>query len=105
MLKAGRLLAFLGGVFLAGGAFVAPGLAQSKALAMFDGLQKGEWTLRFRDGSAARKICLRSGDELIQLQHDERNCSRFVVEDTAGRVTVQYTCRGNGYGHDSWKRD
>ena len=68
-----------------------PGVAQTKALAMLDGLSKGEWTVRVRDGSQPRKICVRTGEELIQLLHDEQNCSRFVVEDSAQSVTVQYT--------------
>lgn len=105
MLRVGKLLAFLGGISLAAGTIVAPGLAQTNELVIFDGLQKGEWTLRFRDGSDVRKICLRSGEELIQLQHNDRNCSRFVVENSAGKATVQYTCRGNGYGRTSVRRE
>lgn len=72
---------------------------------MLDGLSKGEWTVRARDGSEPRKLCLRNGDELIQLLHDERNCSRFIVEDRSDSVTVQYTCRGNGYGRTSIRRE
>ena len=45
-----------------------------------------------------RKICVRTGAELIQLRHREAGCNQFVVEDGAARVTVQYTCPGNGYG-------
>ncbi len=82
-----------------------PGEAQSNALAMLSGLSKGEWTIRFRDGAPSRKICVRNGDELIQLQHSDRNCSRFVVEDSAAQVTVQYTCRGNGYGRTNIRRE
>jgi hypothetical protein len=65
---------------------------------MLDSLTKGEWTLKPRDGSAERKVCVRTGEELIQLRHEDRNCSRFVVEDQPAKVTVQYTCPGNGYG-------
>lgn len=72
---------------------------------MLDDLSKGEWTLRYRDGSSIRKVCLRKGDELIQLQHSDANCSRFVVDDKANSVTVQYTCRGNGYGRTSIRRE
>ncbi len=28
-----------------------------------------------------------------------------MVEDAPGRVTVQYTCRGNGYGRTSIRRE
>lgn len=93
------------GVLIAGTILSVPGLAQTKPLTMLEGLAKGEWTLRFRDGSEPRRVCIRAGDELIQLQHNERNCSRFIVEDKPGAVTVQYTCRGNGYGRTSIRRE
>ncbi len=84
---------------------VVPAGAQSDGLAMLGNLAKGEWTIRYRDGSPERKICVRSGLELIQLRHSDRNCSRFVVEDEASRVTVQYTCPGNGYGRTNIRRE
>ena len=80
-----------------------PAVAQS-SLAMLSKLDKGAWELRFRDGSAPRKICVRDGRELVQLRH-RGNCNRFVVEDGAEVVTVQYTCRGNGYGRTSIRRE
>lgn len=77
---------------------LAPAAAQAPSLAMLDDLQRGQWEVRFRDGSPAKKICLRTGGELLQLRHGGRGCSRYVVEDTAHKVTVQYTCPGSGYG-------
>ncbi|MGB3808208.1 MAG: hypothetical protein WA936_13490 [Erythrobacter sp.] len=82
-----------------------PVVAQSADLPMLSQLAGGEWTVRFRDGSASRKICVRSGAELIQLRHRGSGCSRFVVENEANRVTVQYTCPGNGYGRTSVRRE
>lgn len=82
-----------------------PVLAQGAGLAMLGTLTKGEWTIKQRGGAADRKICLKSGTELIQLMHRESGCSRFVVEDGAARVTVQYTCPGNGYGRTSIRRE
>ncbi len=84
---------------------LAPAAAQVPALAMLDRLAVGEWEVRFRDGSDPRRLCLRSGRELIQVRHTERGCSRFVVEDGADEVTVQYTCKGNGYGRTSIRRE
>ena len=85
---------------LAGGA----ALAQS-SLAMLDSLDKGGWELRYRDGSSTRNVCVRSGREFIQLRHSESGCNRFVVEDGKDEVTVQYTCRGNGYGRTSIRKE
>lgn len=82
-----------------------PAAAQSDSLAMLGGLTKGEWTINHRDGSADRKICVETGRELIQLRHVESDCSRFVVEDGANKVTVQYTCPGNGYGRTNIRKE
>jgi hypothetical protein len=83
----------------------APLLAQGNGLAMLGTLTKGEWTIKHRDGTPDRKICVRSGQELIQLRHREAGCNKFVVEDGAAKVTVQYTCPGNGYGRTSIRRE
>ena len=82
-----------------------PVLAQGNGLAMLGTLSRGEWTIRQRGTAPSRKICVKSGAELIQLMHREAGCSQFVVEDAAARVTVQYTCPGNGYGRTSIRRE
>jgi hypothetical protein len=105
-MHSGRSALVLAG--LAGGAalFLAvPVLAQGDGLAMLGTLSKGEWTIKQRGVAADRKVCVRSGTELIQIVHRENGCSRFVVEDSAARVTVQYTCPGNGYGRTSIRRE
>jgi hypothetical protein len=68
-----------------------PVVAQGNGLAMLEALNKGEWTIKQRGGAPDRKICVKSGAELIQLMHRESGCNQFVVEDGAARVTVQYT--------------
>jgi hypothetical protein len=84
---------------------LAPAAAQAPGLAMLDKLDRGEWEVRFRDGSGSKRLCLKSGRELIQLRHGPPPCSRYVVEDNADIVTVQYTCKGNGYGRTSIRRE
>lgn len=85
--------------------FALPASAQSDSLSMLEGLTKGEWTIKHRDGSADKRICVKTGRELIQLRHDDPGCSRFVVEDGASKVTVQYTCPGNGYGRTNIRKE
>lgn len=97
------VLALAGAGVLTG--LAVPVLAQGNGLAMLGSLSKGEWTIRQRGGASERKICVKSGAELIQLMHREAGCSQFVVEDGAARVTVQYTCPGNGYGRTSIRRE
>lgn len=94
-------------VFLSGAmlAIAAPIMAQTDALDMLRTLTKGEWTVKFRDGSPDLKVCVRTGDELVQIKHRRPDCSRFVVEDNPSKVTVQYTCPGNGYGRTDIRRE
>ena len=82
-----------------------PAAAQAPTLAMLAALDDGQWEVRWRDSGEVRRVCVRSGLELIQLQHGDSGCSRFVVEDGAQSVTVQYTCRGNGYGRTNVRRE
>lgn len=103
MVRRLRSFALASGLLVIG--VLAPAAAQAPSLTMLSALDDGLWELRPRDGSAVRRLCVRSGLELIQLQHTESNCSRFVVEDGTQAVTVQYTCRGNGYGRTSIRRE
>lgn len=82
-----------------------PTAAQAPELAMLGALTKGAWTLRLRDDGSQQRICVRDGREFIQLRHKQPGCSRFVVQDNADEVIVQYTCRGNGYGRTSIRRE
>lgn len=94
---------FLAGLFMT---ILAPAQAQAPQLAMLDTLDRGDWEIRFRSDNSRQRICLRDGRPLIQLRHPSQACSRFVVEDTASRVTVHYTCRGHGYGRTQiWREN
>ena len=83
----------------------APLEAQAPELAMLDSLSKGAWNLRIRDSGSQQRICVRNGREFIQLRHRQAGCTRFVVQDGTDEVIVQYTCRGNGYGRTSIRRE
>ena len=72
---------------------------------MLDRVDRGQWELRFRPDNRIERLCVRDGRELIQIRHRDSDCSRFVVEDTAERVTIQYTCRGKGYGRTVIRRE
>lgn len=84
---------------------IMPTAAQAPTLAMLDRLDRGEWVVRFRGSGEQKRLCLRTGRELIQLRHNVPTCSRYVVEDGAGQITVQYSCAGNGYGRTSIRRE
>lgn len=93
------------GLLLVGNGAGATSAAQGSELAMLDGLRKGEWSLKFRDGAEPQKLCVRTGAELLQLRHAKSKCSQYVVEDLVGKVTVQYTCTGSGFGRTSIRRE
>lgn len=90
---------------IAAGAFIGPATAQAPTLQMLEQLERGEWEIRFRGGEEPMKLCLRTGQELIQLRHPQANCSRYVVEDGTGEITVQYTCRNMGYGRTNIRKE
>jgi hypothetical protein len=84
----------------------APVLAQRPALAMLGTLEPGRWELRVRDSDGAvQSVCLPDAQRLIQLRHPGVACERLTVEDAASAVTVQYTCRGHGYGRTQIRRE
>ena len=72
---------------------------------MLDQLESGRWELRTRPEGMIERICLRDGRPLIQLRHPRENCDRLILDDAAGVVTVQYTCRGRGYGRTQIRRE
>lgn len=79
--------------------------AQGDALAMLAKLPRGQWAVASRDGGPSRTLCLGNPAQLVQLRHGGSSCSRFVVEDAPDKVTVQYTCRGNGYGRTTIRKE
>jgi hypothetical protein len=90
---------------LVAGVLVAPATAQGPELAMLGGLQDGSWELHIRGEDGSSRVCLRTGQELIQIRHKADRCSHVTVEDGAASVTVQYSCPGNGYGRTTIRKE
>jgi hypothetical protein len=94
----------LSALLLAG--IAVPVAGQRPALAMLDQLESGQWELRERGvGGEVRQVCLGDPRRLIQLRHAAFACDRTVVDDQPGEVTVQYMCRGHGYGRTHIRRE
>jgi len=86
--------------------FSVPALGGGQSMAMLDQLDSGKWELRVRDpGMPMQQMCVSSGRRFIQLRHPADTCERFVVQDGASDVTVQYTCKGRGYGRTHIRRE
>lgn len=87
-------------------ALAGPAMGAGPSLAMLDQLSPGRWEVRYREPAAPpQQLCLSSGHGLIQLRHQGAACERFVVEDGPGRVVVQYTCKGRGYGRTHIRKE
>lgn len=101
-----KVLKFAGAVGAVLAGLAVPAQGQGPALAMLDQLDTGRWEMRLRDpGNPTERLCVANGRRFIQLRHPESNCERFIVQDGPNDVTVQYTCRGRGYGRTHIRRE
>lgn len=83
-----------------------PTAAQRPSLAMLATIDTGSWEIRLRDGaSPVERLCVNNPRRLIQLRHREASCSELVIDDGVSDITVQYTCRGRGYGRTHIRRE
>lgn len=102
MLSSIRKWIVAGAVALGFAAFPAP--AQAPELAMLERVETGMWTLKERGKPDIRdRICVRDARKLLQIEHRNATCSRFVIEDTPKQVTVSYSCPGTGNGRTTIK--
>lgn len=87
-------------------ALAALAMGAGPSLAMLERIDAGQWEVRYREaGAPPQRMCMSSGQALIQLRHPGAACERFVVEDGSNEVVVQYTCRGRGYGRTHIRRE
>ena len=78
-------------------------MAQASDLSLLETLDRGLWELRSvggggGSGASVAKMCLGDPSRLTQIQHNDFPCSRYVVRSTPTSVTVSYSCRGQGQG-------
>ncbi len=74
-------------------------LANANDLALLHTLERGQWSFRATGAEAPMtKICLGNPEVLTQIQHSDVACDRYVVRSTVNSVTVSYTCKGQGQG-------
>ncbi len=99
-------LAMSGAVLLMNVAAMSPGgVAPPTApnMAALRGLEKGQWELRERapaprPSTPARRICVHDPAQLLQVQHGDTACRKFVIADAPDRAVVSYQCNGAGKG-------
>ncbi|MEH6827165.1 DUF3617 domain-containing protein [Parasphingorhabdus sp.] len=89
---------------LSGFAIAAP--AQTPGFALLDGLTQGEWTLKERGSrEPGQKICLGNPELLLQIQHGNANCTRYVIENDPKKLRVSYKCGSAGQGVTEIKKE
>lgn len=92
MVATGKVGLMLGLIMLA-----VPAPAFAPGFVLLERIQKGAWQLKPVGGGAPRKICVRSGEELLTLHHARRACSRYVVKNIADELTIHMTCGTAGH--------
>lgn len=83
--------------------------AQSMNSDVLNGLGKGQWQLRAVGSGPSRvaqnKICIGDPMKLVQIQHGSANCSQRILNERGNKVTVSYSCRGQGQGITTIRRE
>lgn len=89
---------------LSGFAIAAP--AQTPGMTVLDGLMQGEWTLKERGSRGpGKKVCLGNPELLLQIQHGQANCTRYIIENSPKKLRVSYKCGGAGQGVTEIKQE
>lgn len=89
----------LGAAALLSLASAAFAFAPGPGLSLLDSLERGSWQLRATSGvTPVSKICLSDPQRLTALQHNGAACEQYVVRSSANSVTVSYSCKGQGLG-------
>jgi hypothetical protein len=86
----------LAGLIGAAPAMPAPGPAPG-ALTALDQVEPGLWQLETA-GKPPRLRCLVDPVDLVQIEHEQPACSRFVIANEPRSSTVHYSCPRSGWG-------
>lgn len=94
-----RTLIYIAGPIVFTAATASMAMSSAEGMAMLDSLERGMWQLRASgNGEPATKICLGKPENLVQIRHSGLACEQYVVRSTENSVTVSYTCKGQGQG-------
>lgn len=74
-----------------------PASASTMSLTALKQLEPGLWQLDVK-GRAPKQSCVTEPTALIQIEHEQPNCSRFVIANDPKSATVHYSCQRAGWG-------
>ena len=82
---------------------LAPAAPARPALTALGAVMPGMWRLRMLDGrnQPPHDICVADRQALMQLRHPGVACETLVVANGPKVTTLQYSCRGAGWGRTS----
>jgi hypothetical protein len=76
--------------------------AQGGDLSLLESLERGLWQLRAvgggPSGAPVNQLCVGDPSRLTQIQHGNAACDYYVVRSLPNSLTVSYTCKGQGQG-------
>lgn len=72
--------------------------ASAGVLASMAGLRPGSYEARDLETGEARRMCIRSQSDLVQLRHVGQRCKHYIIEDTSNALGVRYSCPGGEWG-------
>lgn len=71
-------------------------------LPLLKSLDRGLWNFRAvgggATGAATSKLCVGDALRLARIQHLDAQCTHYVVRSSPNSVTVSYSCKGQGQG-------
>lgn len=67
------------------------------SLAALGQIETGLWQLDVQ-GRSPRQLCVSDPMALIQIEHDQAGCTRFVIANEPKSATVHYSCQRAGWG-------
>jgi hypothetical protein len=74
------------------------------ALAALKQLEPGLWQLDVQ-GRASRTMCVAEPSGLVQIEHEQTGCTRFVIANEPKTATVHYSCQRTGWGRTTVRVD
>jgi hypothetical protein len=84
-------------------AFAVPASAAAPTIAALAKLEKGRWQVRELDNAVApTALCLGDPARLLRFEHRAvGGCASEILGNGPASATVQYNCRGRGFGHST----
>jgi hypothetical protein len=78
----------------------APTPSAPMSLAALSQLETGLWQLDVQ-GRTPRQMCVSDPMTLVQIEHDQPGCSRFVIANDPKSATIHYSCQRSGWGRST----